>query len=191
MMGKDPVEAIRYFGPKGKIWKIHFRNVTSPLPKFREAFIDHTGFFKERVMTLARLQIASPRDRIAHVVVHQRPSGRQSARAALPVIQAPPRIRDLRRRPGNHRWRERQTSGDMFGFFAFCCAAGLVIGDVIQGRVSDEWIVPIARSVRDQSGHARGVLVVGTRLSDFQQALRLQALPPVRWGRPQMERRSA
>jgi mannonate dehydratase len=40
MMGKDPVEAIRYFGPKGKIWKIHFRNVTSPLPKFREAFID-------------------------------------------------------------------------------------------------------------------------------------------------------
>jgi mannonate dehydratase len=40
MMGKDPVEAIRYFGPKGKVWKIHFRNVTSPLPKFREAFID-------------------------------------------------------------------------------------------------------------------------------------------------------
>ncbi len=40
MMGKDPVEAIRYFGPKGKIWKIHFRNVTSPRPKFREAFID-------------------------------------------------------------------------------------------------------------------------------------------------------
>jgi mannonate dehydratase len=40
MMGVEPVEAVRYFGNKGKIFKVHFRNVSSPLPKFRETFVD-------------------------------------------------------------------------------------------------------------------------------------------------------
>ena len=40
MMGKDVVETIRYFGPQGKIFKIHFRNVNAPLPHFVEAFVD-------------------------------------------------------------------------------------------------------------------------------------------------------
>lgn len=40
MMGKESVEAIKHFGGKKKIFKVHFRNVTSPLPKFREAFVD-------------------------------------------------------------------------------------------------------------------------------------------------------
>ncbi len=38
--GKDPVEAVRALGAKKKIFKVHFRNVTSPLPVFREAFVD-------------------------------------------------------------------------------------------------------------------------------------------------------
>ena len=29
-MGKDPAEVIRYFGPRKKLFKIHFRNVTAP-----------------------------------------------------------------------------------------------------------------------------------------------------------------
>jgi mannonate dehydratase len=40
MMGKDPVEMIRYFGGE-KIWKIHFRNVDAPLPLFKETFVDN------------------------------------------------------------------------------------------------------------------------------------------------------
>jgi mannonate dehydratase len=39
--GKDPVEAVRAFGAKKKIFKVHFRNVSSPLPRFRESFVDN------------------------------------------------------------------------------------------------------------------------------------------------------
>jgi mannonate dehydratase len=39
--GKDPVEAVRAFGAKKKIFKVHFRNVSSPLPRFRETFVDN------------------------------------------------------------------------------------------------------------------------------------------------------
>jgi mannonate dehydratase len=40
MMGVEPVEAVRLFGERRKIFKVHFRNVSSPLPKFRETFVD-------------------------------------------------------------------------------------------------------------------------------------------------------
>jgi mannonate dehydratase len=40
LMGKTVVEAIDYFGKKGKLWKIHFRNVSAPLPHFVETFVD-------------------------------------------------------------------------------------------------------------------------------------------------------
>ena len=39
-MGMDVLGAIRYFGRQGKLWKIHFRNVSSPLPHFVESFVD-------------------------------------------------------------------------------------------------------------------------------------------------------
>ena len=40
LMGKDVLEAIRFFGDQGKLFKIHFRNVDHPLPHFVETFID-------------------------------------------------------------------------------------------------------------------------------------------------------
>ena len=43
LTGKDPEEMIRYFGAN-KIWKIHFRNVTGPLPHFVETFMDN-GYY--------------------------------------------------------------------------------------------------------------------------------------------------
>ncbi len=43
MMGKDPVEMIEYFGPE-KIWQIHFRNVSAPLPHFVETIVDN-GYY--------------------------------------------------------------------------------------------------------------------------------------------------
>jgi len=39
--GKDPVEAVRAFGAKKRIFKVHFRNVSSPLPRFHETFVDN------------------------------------------------------------------------------------------------------------------------------------------------------
>ena len=39
-MGKDSFEMIRDFGPRGRLWDIDFRNVSSPLPVFHETFPD-------------------------------------------------------------------------------------------------------------------------------------------------------
>jgi mannonate dehydratase len=40
LMGKDVLETIRYFGERHKIFKVHFRNVSQPLPHFVETFLD-------------------------------------------------------------------------------------------------------------------------------------------------------
>ena len=40
LMGKNVFEAARAFASMGKLWKIHFRNVSSPVPDFTEAFVD-------------------------------------------------------------------------------------------------------------------------------------------------------
>ncbi|MFC1692092.1 mannonate dehydratase [Candidatus Latescibacterota bacterium] len=40
LTGKDVVETIRYFGGLGKIFKVHIRNVESPLPNYRETWMD-------------------------------------------------------------------------------------------------------------------------------------------------------
>ena len=52
--GKDPVEAVRAFGPRKKIFKVHFRNVSSPLPKFRETFVDNGYMDMYQVMKALR-----------------------------------------------------------------------------------------------------------------------------------------
>ena len=39
-MGKSVVEAIRAFATMGKLWKIHFRNVSAPIPDFVETYVD-------------------------------------------------------------------------------------------------------------------------------------------------------
>ena len=40
MMGRDVVEAVRYFSERKQIFKVHYRNVDKPLPHFVETFID-------------------------------------------------------------------------------------------------------------------------------------------------------
>jgi mannonate dehydratase len=39
-MGKDVIGMIKDFGGRGKIFTVHFRNVSSPLPRFHETFQD-------------------------------------------------------------------------------------------------------------------------------------------------------
>jgi len=54
LMGKDVLETIRYFGRRGKIFKVHFRNVTAPLPHFIETFVDDGYMNMYKVMKALR-----------------------------------------------------------------------------------------------------------------------------------------
>ena len=54
LMGKDVLETIRYFGSRGKIFKIHFRNVSAPLPHFVETFVDNGYMDMDKVMQALR-----------------------------------------------------------------------------------------------------------------------------------------
>ena len=40
LMGKNVFDAARAFAGMGKLWKIHFRNVASPVPDFKETYVD-------------------------------------------------------------------------------------------------------------------------------------------------------
>ena len=53
LTSKDPEEMIRYFGPQ-KIWKIHFRNVSAPLPRFVETFMDNGYYDMYKIMKALR-----------------------------------------------------------------------------------------------------------------------------------------
>ena len=53
-MGKNVFEMIRDFGGRGKIQVIHFRNVSSPLPRFHETFPDDGYLDMYQVMRLLR-----------------------------------------------------------------------------------------------------------------------------------------
>ena len=48
------MEAVRALGAKRKIFKVHFRNVSSPLPKFRETFVDNGYLDMYQVMKALR-----------------------------------------------------------------------------------------------------------------------------------------
>jgi len=54
LMGMDVVGAIRYFGRMGKLWKIHFRNVSSPIPHFVETFVDNGYMEMWKIMRALR-----------------------------------------------------------------------------------------------------------------------------------------
>jgi mannonate dehydratase len=49
LMGKDPAETIHAFGSR-KIWKVHFRNVSAPLPHFVETFMDNGYYDMYKIM---------------------------------------------------------------------------------------------------------------------------------------------
>lgn len=53
-MGKSVLEMIRDFGRRGRIFEVHFRNVTSPLPHFVETFPDDGYLDMYQVMKALR-----------------------------------------------------------------------------------------------------------------------------------------
>ena len=54
LMGADVITAIKYFGEMGKIWKVHFRNMSAPLPHFVETFVDNGYYDMYAVMKTLR-----------------------------------------------------------------------------------------------------------------------------------------
>ncbi|HTX34721.1 MAG TPA: mannonate dehydratase [Bryobacteraceae bacterium] len=50
MTGADPIQMIKHFGGMKKLFKIHFRNVSAPLPHFTETLIDDGYFDMSKVM---------------------------------------------------------------------------------------------------------------------------------------------
>ena len=54
-MGKNVLESIRYFGERDKIFKVHFRNVDKPLPRFVETFVDDGYMDMYQVMKVMRV----------------------------------------------------------------------------------------------------------------------------------------
>ncbi len=52
LTGKDPAEMIHYFGKR--IFKIHFRNVSAPLPHFIETFMDNGYYDMYKIMKALR-----------------------------------------------------------------------------------------------------------------------------------------
>jgi mannonate dehydratase len=53
-MGKDVFGMIQDFGARGKIFAVHFRNVSSPLPSFHETFQDDGYLDMYQVMKALR-----------------------------------------------------------------------------------------------------------------------------------------
>ena len=53
-MGKDVLETIQYFGERKKLFKVHFRNVTQPLPHFVETFLNAGYMDMYQVMAALR-----------------------------------------------------------------------------------------------------------------------------------------
>ena len=54
----------------------------------------------------------------------------------------------------------------------------LAIGDVIRAKLTGEWVVTLASPVKDQTGHLRAVIAIGTKLTQFQDVFRIERLPP-------------
>jgi len=54
LMGKDVLQTIGHFGQRGKIFKVHFRNVNAPLPQFTETFLDNGYMDMYQVMKALR-----------------------------------------------------------------------------------------------------------------------------------------
>ncbi len=50
MTGAEPPEVIKYFGARKKLFKIHFRNVSAPLPHFTETMIDDGYYDMSKIM---------------------------------------------------------------------------------------------------------------------------------------------
>jgi diguanylate cyclase (GGDEF)-like protein/PAS domain S-box-containing protein len=72
---------------------------------------------------------------------------------------------------------DRYSIADRDYFREVLAGTPFAIGDPVLSRQNDQWIFPIASPVRDTSGELRAVIVIGTLISKFQDAIRIDQLP--------------
>lgn len=91
-MGNTVVDAIRYFGNQGKLFKVHFRNVSNPMPEpWRETFIDDGYQDMHEVMRAlreVRFDGAIIPDHIPHMIGGHRPGLAYSIAYMKALVQA-------------------------------------------------------------------------------------------------------
>jgi diguanylate cyclase (GGDEF)-like protein/PAS domain S-box-containing protein len=72
----------------------------------------------------------------------------------------------------------RPYAGDRTFFQKVLAGQRLAIGDVNQTHLTGQWVLAVGYPVEDQAGRLRAVLAIGTQLKLFQNAFRMQGLPP-------------
>jgi diguanylate cyclase (GGDEF)-like protein/PAS domain S-box-containing protein len=72
----------------------------------------------------------------------------------------------------------RPYAGNRADFLAILAGNRLSIGELIRTRQTREWILAVTAPVEDAQGRLRGVIAIGTQLQLFQEAFRMQGLPP-------------
>ena len=72
----------------------------------------------------------------------------------------------------------RPYAGDRTFFQDVVAGQRLAIGEVVRTHLTGEWVLAAGYPVEGRSGRLRGVLAIGTQLKLFQNAFRMQGLPP-------------
>jgi C4-dicarboxylate-specific signal transduction histidine kinase len=134
---------------------------------------DHIGNLEHLLTGLSRAVSADPADASAN------DSLLRKVKAELPDFVSGISLFSLNGDNIGTSWQGggRANAKDRLHFREVLAGQRLSIGEVHVGRMTREWVVNIARRVEDHDGRLRGVLVAGTRLERFQDALRVQGLP--------------
>ena len=72
---------------------------------------------------------------------------------------------------------QRYSVADREYFKQVVAGQAVAIGEPVQSRVDQQWVFPLARAVRDSAGKLRAVLLVGTSIAKFHDAIRVNNLP--------------
>jgi diguanylate cyclase (GGDEF)-like protein/PAS domain S-box-containing protein len=134
-------------------------------------YIGHVDFL---LTGLSRAVSTNPADRTANDAILRKVKGELPGYLANILIFSLDGTNIGNSNPGRTRPNARERS-----YFQRALAGDrLAIGDVIRPAFSGRWVVTIARRVEDQEGQLRGVLAIGLRLEEFENALPVRDLPP-------------
>jgi PAS domain S-box-containing protein len=71
----------------------------------------------------------------------------------------------------------RYNIGDRDYFQRALAGQPIAVGDPVQNRRNDEWVLAVARPVRNAAGQIQAVLLIGTLIPKFQEAMQVSHLP--------------
>jgi hypothetical protein len=130
---------------------------------------DHIGNVEHLLAGLSRAVSSDPAD------VSRNDALLRQARAELPDFISGIALFSLAGDNIGSSWtiNQRTNISDRPDFRAVLAGQLLSIGEVHVGRTTGQWVVNLSRRVEDRTGRTQAVLVIGTRLAHFQDALRV------------------